>query len=296
MQNDNFGAYQPERKSYTADDLGYSKRGSLLKNPVVATLILLVTAGIFAALILYVVPGSDDQDVLPVIRAEVDPYKTEPEDAGGAEILNHDSTIFAEMRDDVEDSGQIENLLAGQGVPEDSKPEAEVVVRDITAQQGGVPDKPEALHPAGASPETIAFVKSVLEKQEQDQEQADADAPAPAPEKTKAAPEAKPADVTPAVKAEAAPTAAKPAASASTGTHYVQISSITDESKAAAEWAKIQKKYPALAGEDYRVQRKDIEGKGTFYRIQAGPFSKDVASGKCEMIKAASGGCFLVAK
>lgn len=48
---------------------------------------------------------------VPVIRADVDPYKVEPTDRGGMDVAHKDSTIFDAMRDGAPDR-RVENLLA----------------------------------------------------------------------------------------------------------------------------------------------------------------------------------------
>lgn len=301
MQNDQFGSYQqppspaPERRSYTADDLGYTKGGglSLLKNPVVATLVLLVTAGVFAGIIMMAIPDNSDDVALPIIKADSSPIKLVPDDRGGADIPNRESTIFAEMRDaGTEPLPRVENLLSidapyetvdsgavsGANLTEAINvppPTGALVVAKQEEAAEAMLEKPKSLHPAGASPDTIAFVKSVLEKQDELN--------------------------TPAVKiAKTEPAAGVDVRTKTNvmtgGTHYVQLASITDEARAAKEWTKLQKKYAALSDSKYRVERKDLGAKGVFYRIQAGPFSKDVASSKCNAVIAAAGGCFVVAK
>jgi hypothetical protein len=50
-----------------------------------------------------------------------------------------------------------------------------------------------------------------------------------------------------------------------------------------------------LSGAEYRVQRADLGAKGVFFRIQAGPMSKDSAKSVCDAIKASKpGGCVIV--
>ena len=66
--------------------------------------------------------------------------------------------------------------------------------------------------------------------------------------------------------------------------------------KAAAAYKDLQKKYPALANMEYRVETADLGAKGIFYRIQAGPVAKADADKACAAIKSASGTCLIVAK
>ena len=138
------------------------------------------------------------------------------------------------------------------------------------------PAKIASAAPAGTSPQTMAFVKSELQKG------------------------ATPAAAKMAAKIEPAAGAASPAvsakAAASPGKYYLQLGSVTSEAGAATQWTKLQKQFPtSLKDIAYRVQKADVAGKGTFYRIQAGPLSKDEASNKCGVIKVYKpGGCIIV--
>lgn len=121
--------------------------------------------------------------------------------------------------------------------------------------------KPKTIHAAGSSPETIEFVRSILEH---DDESANG---------------------------------VEPAAGAATGagSAYVQLGSVRAESGAKAEWGNLQKAFPALQGLPYRVQKADLGAKGIYYRIQAGPMNESGASSLCDKIKSQKpGGCLVV--
>ncbi len=79
------------------------------------------------------------------------------------------------------------------------------------------------------------------------------------------------------------------------GTYFVQLASITDSTRAAKEWSKMQVRYPMLSSVKYRVQEASLSN-GTFYRIQAGPMSKSSANKICDALKASGkpGGCLVV--
>jgi hypothetical protein len=330
-QNPFEGYGQPQRRSYSADDLGYSspETGGLFKNPVVAVLILLVSAGIFAFIVSATLSGgSNDGEVLPVVQADNAPIKEVPLERGGMEIPNQDSTVFAQLGEDDPDAGVVvEDLFAtAESMPQDPLADlvdtADVIDAAASALEGDAPSddgleqtsstKPAQLHPAGSSPETLAFVRSVLDEQK---EGAAADAQPVLEENViqeavveepvvqesvvqETPPIAKETAVVqePVALEKAAPIEPASLASSASGTHFVQLSSIKDEASAAAEWVKLQSKYSLLNGASYRVDRKELDDKGIFYRIQAGPFSKDKAVEVCESIKALAGGCFLVSK
>lgn len=143
--------------------------------------------------------------------------------------------------------------------------------------------------PAPSNESTIDFVRSVLDRKDskslrnsaQGQQFASATrAPEPAPEPS-----------------AAAMSNIEPAAGFASGDvrYYVQLSSIRDQGKAPGEWAKLQDTYSSsLTGTAYRVQEAQLDS-GTFYRIQAGPFTKENAADVCDQIKVQKpGGCFVV--
>lgn len=84
----------------------------------------------------------------------------------------------------------------------------------------------------------------------------------------------------------------------SSGTHYVQIGAVKSAAAAESGWGSYQKEYsPVLTGLDHRIQRADLGAKGVYFRIQAGPMSKEKASDVCSRIKSQKpGGCLIVAK
>ncbi|HBR69475.1 MAG TPA: hypothetical protein DEA55_08890 [Rhodospirillaceae bacterium] len=168
--------------------------------------------------------------------------------------------------------------------------------------------RPE-LHTPGASPDTIAFVQSVLEKKDG----AEAAAPAQAIANAKASQEAAAAAervvaevaVPSADEAEQA-AAVEPAAGAASGAissvaapgdYFVQLASVPTKDATTAEWAKLQKKFSSeLAGLDYNVQEANLGARGTFYRVRVGPYSKEYAASLCDRIKAQKPDACLVTK
>lgn len=81
------------------------------------------------------------------------------------------------------------------------------------------------------------------------------------------------------------------------GDYYAQIGAVKSAAAAESGWGQYQKQFgAALSGLDHRVQRADLGEKGIYYRIQAGPFSKEKAESVCTSIKAQSGGCLVVGK
>ena len=138
--------------------------------------------------------------------------------------------------------------------------------------------KPEQLHAAGSSPETLAFVRSVLDKKDA----------------TKTAPATNTASLDAAARVAAQ---TEPAAGSDipAGGYYIQLGSVTSPDGAEKEWGKIQQNFATqLGGMSHRVQEANLGERGTFYRIQAGPTTKDVAAQICNDIKAQKPGACLV--
>jgi hypothetical protein len=83
---------------------------------------------------------------------------------------------------------------------------------------------------------------------------------------------------------------------ADAGAFRVQLASVREEAGAAAEWKRLSSKNKDLLGNlEMFVQRIDIEGKGVFYRLQAGPLGDAGAAEKlCADLKERSVGCLIV--
>jgi hypothetical protein len=77
------------------------------------------------------------------------------------------------------------------------------------------------------------------------------------------------------------------------GNAYVQLAAIRDKAAASASWKNLQKLYPQLAGEKYRVESANVKGT-TYYRVQAGPFSAERAKAVCKSVNAKKAGACLV--
>lgn len=252
---------------------------------------------ILLGLVLWIAYPSGDEaggDV-PIIRADGGDYRSRPDEPGGMDIPHRDSTVFSSM--DGNPDGGVENLLA------DNQAEAPMPKSDLFAGLNtgidSAPPQPQAepMREPVASEDLVPAVESPSS--------AALNEPAPAAnagvdEITEMAPPAAEREAA----ADAEVTTTEPAAGAATaapatiasGTHFVQLASISDKSKAAAAYKDLQKKYPSLANMEYRVETADLGAKGVFYRIQAGPVSKADAEGACGAIKSASGTCLIVAK
>lgn len=158
---------------------------------------------------------------------------------------------------------------------------------DITAPKAPPPEK---LASAGSTPEAVEYLKSVLDAKDK---KAAAETGA---EAGTSAINTKAEKTAPAVtRIEPAAGAAIGMKSITPGNHFIQLGSVPEESRAASHWVSLRKTYPnALGSLPYRVQKAEIPGRGTFFRIQAGPMSKDSAKSICDSIKAQKPGACIV--
>lgn len=263
-------------------------------------------------------PGSDEQaaaDSVPIVRADAGDYKVRPDNPGGMEIPYRDSTVFSSGD---QAAPGTENILADDSAEEPVSRDAAFAGLNTNADQpGGAPvaevpprgelsrvepilppsneelvqqaigtDQPSAAQ-AGSGTETAAALPMP-----EPTTPAPVEEGAPAPVAKAETPAAEPKDEAPAVEPAAGTTAAK----VTPGGSYVQLASVKDPSGAAREYKKMQAKYSALSGVDYRTQAADLGAKGTFHRIQAGPMSKESAGKVCAAIKSAGGSCLVVGK
>lgn len=97
---------------------------------------------------------------------------------------------------------------------------------------------------------------------------------------------------------ESAPQPSQPAATsapAADGAYRVQVASIQDRSKAESSWKAMQNKHEdLLGGLSLSVVEVEIEGRGTFYRLQGGGVSRDRAEEICATLKQRNAGCLIV--
>jgi len=295
--------------------------------------ILVLAIGGLVAVIVASYPGNGGSDTVPVVKADKVAFKEKPAQPGGMEIANKDSTVYETFRPG-ESEREVENLLRESGQPMDKleafakqveeklkeqemEREARIAAME-QEQESATPDESEllqqispaggdeapaeaqavkpaskpqaankAMHEPGQSPDTIEFVRSVLEKKKAQQQQGQ--------EQASAADAASDAEADQAASVEPAAGAATSAGTYTSGVYFVQLASIGERARAPGQWDKLVSTYPDLLQDvKYRVMKAELS-KGTFYRIQAGPFSKNDANKICNAIKAQKpGGCFVI--
>lgn len=250
---------------------------------------------IFAGVLWYAYPDSaenyDAADV-PVIKADATTYKFTPDDPGGMEVRHQDSTVFNPLvKKPAED---IERLLPK---PEEPLNKQDAIQAGDTKPADVKPAQEAGLNLAPAAEDGGEGAEKVVSKEDTDKSPTLTElATAKAPE----GPEAEPAQEKPAAKVEEKEEpkaeAKKETAVASTGAagFYMQLGAFRDTSKVDEEWAKMQKKFPkSLGGLSKRIEKADLGGKGTWYRLHAGPVAESKAKEICTALKADGAGCMV---
>ncbi len=257
------------------EDAGRAGGKSRWGRRILTGLIAAAALGGFAMVVVYSFDQGNTEGgdaVAPVVKAQQGPTKVKPDDPGGMKIPDQDKEVFARL-DPNAPKKTVERLLP---------PPARVV------------DAPPAPKPA---PEIVLAPAPIL---------APPPAPKPPPELAAAAPPSPP--VAAAATAQE-PVAAKPpstvAAAAAVavakiapaaGGFRVQLVALGSAKAARAAWARFVKQHADLFGDlKPTVAKVDIKGKGTFYRLQAGPLADGrAARALCKQIKKRKIGCLVV--
>ncbi|MFC7477045.1 SPOR domain-containing protein [Dankookia sp. GCM10030260] len=202
---------------------------------------------------------------VPVIEADLRPLKVRPENPGGMVVPNQDQLVLEPIA--VRREAERRN---SSGARLDAGPEAPQLE---LLQRQAAPPSPPAAAPVPAIP--------------------------PAPAQTAIAPPAQTVianvvPLAPPVAAPAAPPAAapKPPAPVASGRAMVQLGALASEDSARAEWDRMAKRVPELAGFQPRISKVEREGQAPLFRLRAGGLA-DAAAAKalCEAVKGKGGAC-----
>lgn len=229
-----------------------------------------------------------DDGKLPILLPDPSPIKIRPEDPGGMEVPHRNTTVYDQLSD--------------------VDPDANVVLQELP----DMPRAPEATATKKPASDAETPPKPTEESEvvnEADPITETANAPEDESDAVKAPEIATPA-LTDAQKALAAaeqreaetksPKQPSEAGSStvvvSKGDFRIQLASVREENGASAEWKRLSSKNKDLLGDlQMFVQRTDIEGKGVYYRLQAGPLSDATAAEKlCADLKQRNVGCLIV--
>ncbi len=240
-------------------------------------LIAAAALGGFAMVVVYSLDQGNTEGgdaVAPVVKAQQGPTKVKPDEPGGMKIPDQDKQVFTRL-DPNAPKKTVERLLL---------PPARVV------------DAPPAPKPAAEIELAPAPILAPPPAPKPPPELAAAPAAPPSPPVAPKATATEPVAAKPPSKvATAAATAAAKIAPASGG-FRVQLVALGSAKAARAAWARFVKQHADLFGDlKPTVARVDIKGKGTFYRLRAGPLADDAAArALCKQIKKRKIGCLVV--
>jgi hypothetical protein len=229
---------------------------------------------------------------VPIIQASAVEEKTKPANEAGMQVPNQESTVL-----NPQSEKPVEEVLMPP--PEEPvvvfapapQPDDEPVVV-LTPAAPPAPPPPAAT--GSAQPSGSDTIAAII-----------------AAETAPQAPAAATAATSPSVPATPQPPAATPAASSAValpapspasgpvipaGAFLIQLASLTSAEAAEKTWVSLQRKHAVLLGDmALNVQKAEIDGKGTYFRVQAGPLpNRATADDMCAQLKAAQQDCIVV--
>lgn len=258
---------------------------------VLTGLIALAALGGFAVVVVYSYDRgaqSAGDKVAPVVKAQEGPTRVRPETPGGMTIPNQDKQIYDRLGGQP-DTDKVERLLP---------PPEPVVTKPPPMPKAEIPASSEpSVAAAPAVPPATNGSTDAAARHAAEAEPASGGASTAAETPVAQKPAPKPAPKPAAEQmAKIAKDAAKSAPAAANGAWRVQIASLRSEDAANRAWTTLRGKHADLFGKmSMRVVKADIKGKGTYYRVQAGPVSDAAAARSlCTKAKQRKIGCIIV--
>lgn len=253
------------------------------------------------------------ESVAPILRADTSPTKIRPEQPGGMEVPHQDKLVYDRLNPASNTPpGEVERLLpppetpmerprAEMAEPATDMPMAEEGEGAVAAMGEGAAEEPAYQPPAPQPVPTYAPPVATPAPVPQQQQPVQTPAPQqpqqllPQQQQAPAKPVATPPATAPAPKPAPVPAATIPAKPATGGAAVrIQVAAVDAESKAAAEWQRLQRKFAGeLGGLPMRTVRVELP-KGIFYRIQGGPVDEARAKQICAAMAAQGAGCSIV--
>lgn len=253
-------------------------------------LIALAALGGFAVVVVYSYDRgaqSAGDKVAPVVKAQEGPTRIRPETPGGMAIPNQDKQIYDRLGGQP-DTDKVERLLP---------PPEPVVTKPPPlpppmpkAEIPAITEKPVAAVPPAPQVGNAAADAAALRVVQA--EPASGGSGAPAENTVVPKPVAKPV----ADKMDKIVQEATKSSSAKKAGWRVQIASLRSDAAAKRAWTTLRGKHADLFSKmSMRVVKADIKGKGTYYRVQAGPVA-DAAAARalCTKAKQRKIGCLIV--
>jgi hypothetical protein len=264
-------------------------------------------------------PGVGPNGVPPLVKAEPGPTKVKPDNPGGQEIPFQDSTVYDRFGANGGQKPVAEKLLPPPEEPATRTPPAPPPQAETAnllpppppqqeaqtlpplpppSQQAATPLAPsvDLGAPTALAPVPGAIVIQPPPPPQSKVVQAAPPPPKPAPVEAK---KPEPAKSTPtsiaALIAEAGPAAPSAPKAATGGSGYhLQLSAVRSADAVPAEWARLKRHYPELAGLTSSTHKIDTPDKGTFYRVEAGPLDEAAAKSTCTRLRGQGLGCIVV--
>ncbi len=267
----------------------------------------------------------------PLIKANNEPTKVQPQNPGGVEIPNQNKQIYERANQDgatkvvnreeqpvdvqqtVRMNGNAVADATGGTLGASAKPQQTASlnlgepkkVRTVTIRPDGtMAGEAPAPQPAAPAAMTLppqaqpAPVQTASAQVPAVQPRPAASTPVAAPATPAAAPKPAPAAATPAATpapqqvASVQPTAPVAAETTPTGGFAVQLGVATSEASAQSVFTSFQRKYSDLEGQSSMIRKAEVNG-NTVYRVRVGPMSKEEASSLCSKLQGQGGQCFV---
>ncbi len=285
-QDDGLSIDPSERPYYAGED--EPRRSGILRNILVVAVMVACAGAIYFAYNKGKQAGVGPGGAVPLIRADQDPTKKKPDDAGGS-TPDQDKLVY---NPNDPNGAKVERLLPPPEQPL-PKPVPAPGATDTLPVQNIAP----VAAPQAAPPTAAVGVATNSASQ-----QANITGMMTSPAGAKAVPgigipplpPAQPAAQT--TPGKPVPLTPVPAAAATTGPLRIQIAATKDEPSARAEFTRLQKAHADLLGNlSATVVKADLGDKGVFYRIQAGPIADKAQADKlCSQLKPLGIGCIVV--
>ncbi|MGF9758325.1 SPOR domain-containing protein [Microvirga sp. 0TCS3.31] len=267
----------------------------------------------------------------PLIKANNEPTKVQPQNPGGVEIPNQNKQIYeranqngatkvvnreeqpVDVQQAVRMNGNAVADATGGTIGASGKPQQTASlnlgepkkVRTVTIR----PDGTTAGEAPAPQPAASAAMTLPPQAHSAPVQMASAQVPVAQPKPAASTPVAAPATPAPTPKpvaAAATPTSTpapqqvasvQPAASAATettggGGFAVQLGVAASEAAAQSVFASFQRKYSDLGGQSSMIRKAEVNG-NTVYRVRVGPMSKEEASSLCSKLQGQGGQCFV---
>ncbi len=296
-------------------DTGDTERELRRRSPLMPVGIALLVLAAFGGVVwfAYSDPGTSQDGIQTVelIQADPEPVKTRPENPGGLKVEHQDKLI---LNPDPE-KPQVERLLPPPEAPLpvtsgnttldndsdlDGNEETPLIITESQDETDSASVLAENAEKVVKEIETAA--NNVTAEPPKTEEEKTVTAPAEAP-KIPDAPAVKPKPVAKVAEVSKPATPKAPAAKASTqlakvptdSGYVLQLASLKSEQIALQEWKRIQSVNKGLLAQMKAiVEKAEIEGIGTRYRLQTGPFpTKATAQDLCAQLKAAKQDCLV---